>query len=321
MFPITDPHSIIKKCVELFKNKNGPDDFIYLIVETDEYIYNFLNNGDINFSEIFGTETVIKSNELSSSNNLNEFIENIENIEKIELIKNLIYDELSLEVYRENGDIFFGCNEKHIKRKHELLVLIENQYIISRTLHNIKNIQDELTKKTEELNILKVIKIPDVSQKELNDLIVANVTRNVTRNVSFGEMLDKTAKDILDEPYYQHCYNESSLNTELYFLFKKRKQENEIKKKSLILYPGSLEKNIINLQEELEKINQELVIIKLQIANKKRFNKQTEESFKKLGGVFKTFNRANRDLFPKENVSFGKSRVSSDISYLKGLKC
>ena len=49
MFPITDPHSIIKKCVELFKNKNGPDDFIYLIVETDEYIYNFLNNGDINF--------------------------------------------------------------------------------------------------------------------------------------------------------------------------------------------------------------------------------------------------------------------------------
>jgi hypothetical protein len=314
MVPITDPYSIIKKCIELFKNKNGNIDFVFLVVELDEYTLHFLNNGSIKYFEESG-EVLLELN-----SNINEYIDTFEGIFSVFLVDLLIDNtEFLHETYIRDQDIFFGCVDKHIITKHELLIKLENQIIIKDRLNLIKQLQDTLAQQNELMNLEKAKKIPGLNQKELNDLIVANVSRNVPRAVSFGEILDETAKDIIDEPYYHHCENELSLNTELHFLLKKRKQINKIEEKSLNLYSGSLEFEINALELEILRTRTEHINVAGTNLYKTGINERNEKYFKKLGGVFKTVNRANRDLFSGENVSFGKTR--SDISYLKGLKC
>ena len=303
MEPITDPYSIIKKCIELFKNKNGPTDFVFLVVELDEYTLHFLNDGSIKYFEESG-ETIFELN-----SNINEFVDTFEGIFSVFLVDLLIDNtEFLHETYIRDQDIFFGCVDKYIITKHELLIKLENQLIIKDRLNLIKQLQDTLAQQNELMNLEKIKKIPGLNQKELNDLIVANVTRNV----SFGEILDETAKDILDEPYYHHCGNELSLNTELQFLLEKRKRENG-------------KRNLNDLNEEINTLELEVLRTRTEHMNvagtnlyKTGINERNELYFKKLGGVFKTFNRANRDLLSNENISFGKTR--SDINYLERLK-
>jgi hypothetical protein len=307
MEPITDPRAIIKKCIELFKN--GDNDSVYLVVETDEYTIHFLNNGDMKYIEE-NSEALF-----DLDGDINEFVDTFEDIFSVFLVDTLIDNtEFLHEAYIQNQDIFFGCVDKHIVKKHELLVSLENQNIRTLQINLIKELQDTLLQEKELLRLEKDKKIESVSQKELNDLIVSNVERNL----KFGAFLNKTVENIIDEPYYKHCKNELSLINELYFLLEKQKRDNENEKQKLGLN-DNLSNTLIKLELEIVKIKNEKIKIQIENTHKEIINERSAKSFRKLGGLFKTVNRANRDLSSGENVSFGKTR--SDISYLKGLKC
>jgi hypothetical protein len=299
-----DPHNIIKKCIQLFRNKNGSEDFVYLVVELDEYTIHFLNNGDMKYIEE-NNET-----DFELDGDINNFVDTFEDIFSVFLIDTLIDDtEFLHETYIQNQEIFFGCVDKYIITKHELLVSIENQVIIKSQLNLIKEYQTRLLREQELLNQEKAVRVPGVSQKELNDLIVSNVSRNF----SFGEILDETAKDIIDEPYYHHCENELSLNTELYFLLEKRIISNKNEKLRLGL-SGDLIDETNNLVIEINRIINERAIISGTNMYKTEINEQQAETFRKISSVCKTLDTSNRDLY-----KFGKSFLN-DIIYLKRLK-
>ena len=300
-----DPHDIIKKCIELFRNKNGQDDFVYLVVELDEYTIHFLNNGDMKYIEE-NNET-----DFDIDGDINDFVDTFEDIFSVFLVDTLIDDTDFLhETYIQNQEIFFGCVDKYIIIKHELLVSIENQVIIKSQLNLIKEYQIRLLQEQESLIQGKAVKVPGVCQKNLNDLIVSNISRNF----SFGEILDKTAKDIIDEPYYHHCKNELSLNTELYFLLEKRIISNENEKIRLGISRDDLIDEINDLVAEIDRVLTEHGLIGGRNIYKTIINEQLAESFRKIGGVCKTLDTSNRDL-----NKFGKSFLN-DIIYLKRLK-
>ena len=148
MNPITEPHSIIKKCIELFKT--GNTDFVYLVVELDEYTLHFLNDGSIKYFEESG-EVIFELD-----GDINDYVDTFEDIFSVFLVNRLIDNtEFLHETYNRDQDIFFGCVDKYITAKHELLIKLENQNVIKEKMNIIEEYQTRLSHQQELLSLEK----------------------------------------------------------------------------------------------------------------------------------------------------------------------
>jgi len=165
---ISNPRDIAKSCVKLFKNDpNTAYHYIMIFIEPNEY-FSFLKNGSLRHV-IDRQEVEILEN--INTSNIIDFFPTIISIYLIYHIRET--NNFTVPVYSINQTMFYGCNEKRIKQKFDIIFQIKKMEIDIikanenfELLESIKSKMDQI-EKIKELN--KTLKF---HQYKFNDIIL-----------------------------------------------------------------------------------------------------------------------------------------------------